>query len=58
MMEESFDVIMALFRGIYGPDAATRFAMWRVFFMACAELWGYRGGEEWGVSHYVFCRRS
>jgi cyclopropane-fatty-acyl-phospholipid synthase len=48
--------ILDLFRQPYGADAPLRFAMWRVFFMSCAELWGYRGGEEWGVSHYLFRR--
>ena len=47
--------ILGLFRETYGVDEAERwFQRWRVFFMAYAELFGYRKGEEWGVSHYRF----
>jgi cyclopropane-fatty-acyl-phospholipid synthase len=31
---------------------------WRMFLMACSELFGYAEGEEWGVSHYRFTRRD
>ncbi len=49
--------IMPLFRQTYGADQAEKWwAYWRVFYMACAELWGYREGEEWLVSHYLFAK--
>ena len=54
-MDKHRDEIIPLFRDTYGPDQATKWwAYWRVFYMSCAELWGYRGGEEWLVSHYLF----
>ena len=47
--------IMPLFARTYGPENATKWwAYWRVFYMSCAELWGYRAGEEWLVGHYLF----
>jgi cyclopropane-fatty-acyl-phospholipid synthase len=47
--------VRAILAATYGDKATTRWwVYWRVFYMACAELWGYRGGEEWLVSHYLF----
>jgi cyclopropane-fatty-acyl-phospholipid synthase len=49
--------IIPLFRKAYGPGNAERWwSYWRVFYMSCAELWGYRDGEEWIVSHYLFSK--
>lgn len=50
--------VTAVFAKTYGAKEARRFLnYWRTFFLSCAELWGYAGGAEWLVSHYLFARR-
>jgi cyclopropane-fatty-acyl-phospholipid synthase len=47
--------LRGLFTETYGTQQArARFERWRIFFMACAELWGFRKGDAWFVSHYLF----
>ena len=43
----------------YGKENAQQWGMrWRIFFMSCAELFGYEHGQQWWVSHYLFERRA
>jgi cyclopropane-fatty-acyl-phospholipid synthase len=54
-MDRNHAIVTPLLEQTYGVAAAKRWRMyWRVFFMSCAELWGYAGGREWFVSHYLF----
>jgi cyclopropane-fatty-acyl-phospholipid synthase len=54
-MDSRKEVLRPLFEETYGRDfAALWWQRWRMFFMACAELFAYRGGQEWFVAHYRF----
>ena len=49
--------IKPILASTYGKDQTRKWwVYWRVFFMSCAELWGYGNGEEWIVSHYLFTK--
>ena len=54
-MDENKAAVLPILEKTYGADQTSKWcAYWRVFFMSCAELWGYRDGNEWIVSHYLF----
>ncbi|MEZ4387742.1 MAG: cyclopropane-fatty-acyl-phospholipid synthase family protein [Candidatus Krumholzibacteriia bacterium] len=52
------DAVLPILAATYGPDQVTRWRVrWRVFFMACSEMFGYGDGHEWVVAHYRLRRR-
>lgn len=55
--DERRDRIEGVLKATYNGSHRSMTNAWRTFFMACAELWGYRHGQEWFVSHYRFRRR-
>ncbi len=35
-----------------------RYNRWRMFYIACSELFNDAGGDEWGVGHYLFAKKA
>jgi cyclopropane-fatty-acyl-phospholipid synthase len=46
--------VMPILETAYGGAARRWYHRWRLFFLACEELFGFAGGEEWFVAHYLF----
>jgi len=51
--------VLPFLENVYGKDQARlSLQRWRIFFLACSELFGYRGGNEWWVSHHRLTPRK
>ncbi|MDH5260877.1 MAG: cyclopropane-fatty-acyl-phospholipid synthase family protein [Gammaproteobacteria bacterium] len=54
-MDQNESRIMPILVDCYGEEKASLWwQRWRIFFMACAELFDYDDGSEWFVGHYLF----
>ena len=54
-MDQNKSKILSLFERSNSSSVAKRkFHFWRLFYIACAEIFGYDNGNEWVVSHHLF----
>ena len=57
-MDMNAEAITLVLGETYGEQHITMWRnRWRMFYMACAELFGYNNGQEWWISHYLFEKR-
>ncbi len=57
LLNQNEAIVSRIFEAHYGKGEITRWLMrWRMFLLACSELFAYNDGREWGVSHYRFVK--
>ena len=57
-MDGARDAVMPILARTYGEaDRVRWWVRWRLFFMACSELFAWDDGRKWYVGHYLFGRR-
>jgi cyclopropane-fatty-acyl-phospholipid synthase len=57
-MDANAKAITPILAATYGAENVEMWRnRWRMFYMACAELFGLNNGQEWWVTHYLFEKR-
>lgn len=57
VMDNNHQEVMKTFKVAYGEHDANKWRIyWRLFYMACSELFNYSKGNEWGVAHTLLCK--
>ncbi|MEF9957657.1 MAG: cyclopropane-fatty-acyl-phospholipid synthase family protein [Acinetobacter sp.] len=57
-MDRHADQLKPLFEQVYAKEADAWWQRWRIFFMACAELFGFEQGQEWVIGHFLFKKKE
>ena len=57
-MDANKEAITPILAATYGVENVEMWRnRWRIFYMACAELFGHNNGQEWWITHYLFEKR-
>lgn len=57
-LDQNKDKVMNILRQAYGDDADQQLFNWRLFFIFCSEVFGYKGGNEWIISQHLFKKQQ
>jgi len=52
-LDQRREEVMPVLAGTYGDEAERWLHRWRLFLLACSELFKFRSGQEWMVGHYL-----
>ncbi|XP_076467775.1 uncharacterized protein LOC143298736 [Babylonia areolata] len=53
-MDTNRDQVMEILQKAYGSDSEQQKFNWRLFFIFCSEVFGYKGGNEWHITYQLF----
>ena len=56
--DQNADAVLEIFQKVLVAKKYAKIWVqrWRIFYMACSELFAYNDGEEWPVMHYLFAK--